>query len=138
MGHRLVVYARHMHLNAFGITSSDLKASLGFYTMLGVAFDSFETDTGHYEAELGGGIRLMLDSEAVMASFIENFQPPKGPGRVSLAVELGTPQEVDATYDRIVETGHFGVREPFDAFWGQRYATIADPDGNHVDLYAGL
>ena len=26
--------------------------------------------------------------------------------------------------------------EPFDAFWGQRYATVLDPDGNAVDLFA--
>ncbi|MFL6036949.1 MAG: glyoxalase, partial [Gaiellaceae bacterium] len=28
--------------------------------------------------------------------------------------------------------------EPFDAFWGQRYATVVDPDGNAVDLFAPL
>jgi uncharacterized glyoxalase superfamily protein PhnB len=33
--------------------------------------------------------------------------------------------------------GH-GRKEPWDAFWGQRYAVVADPDGNHVDLYAPL
>jgi hypothetical protein len=25
-----------------------------------------------------------------------------------------------------------------DAFWGQRYATVLDPDGNPVDLFAPL
>jgi uncharacterized glyoxalase superfamily protein PhnB len=25
-----------------------------------------------------------------------------------------------------------------DAFWGQRYATVLDPDGNSVDLFASL
>ena len=28
--------------------------------------------------------------------------------------------------------------EPMDAFWGQRYATVLDPDGNSVDLFAEL
>jgi uncharacterized glyoxalase superfamily protein PhnB len=28
--------------------------------------------------------------------------------------------------------------EPWDAFWGQRYATAKDPDGNHVDLFASI
>jgi uncharacterized glyoxalase superfamily protein PhnB len=27
---------------------------------------------------------------------------------------------------------------PWDAFWGQRYATVLDPDGNSVDLFAAL
>jgi uncharacterized glyoxalase superfamily protein PhnB len=30
------------------------------------------------------------------------------------------------------------LRSPFDAFWGQRYATVLDPDGNTVDLFAPL
>jgi len=28
--------------------------------------------------------------------------------------------------------------EPWDAFWGQRYAIVRDPDGNGVDLFAPL
>jgi hypothetical protein len=27
---------------------------------------------------------------------------------------------------------------PYDAPWGQRYATVLDPDGNIVDLFAPL
>jgi hypothetical protein len=33
--------------------------------------------------------------------------------------------------------GH-GRKEPWDAFLGQRYAVVADPDANHVDLFAPL
>ena len=39
---------------------------------------------------------------------------------------------------RAVEAGHTSRSDPFDAFWGQRYATVLDPDGNPVDLYAAL
>jgi hypothetical protein len=28
--------------------------------------------------------------------------------------------------------------KPWDAFWGQRYAVVHDPDGNGVDLLAPL
>jgi len=34
--------------------------------------------------------------------------------------------------------GFQGHVEPWDAFWGQRYATLRDPDGNGVDLFAAL
>jgi predicted enzyme related to lactoylglutathione lyase len=30
------------------------------------------------------------------------------------------------------------VHEPWDAPWGQRYATVADPDGYRVDLFCPL
>ena len=32
----------------------------------------------------------------------------------------------------------WGLQEPFDAPWGMRYATVTDPAGNGVDLYADL
>jgi uncharacterized glyoxalase superfamily protein PhnB len=73
-----------------------------------------------------------------MASFIEGFTKPKGNDRIALAVEVDRPMEVDATYLAIVDGGFTAVREPFYAFWGQRYAIVADPDGNHVDIYAAL
>jgi len=127
-----------MQLNAIGIVCSDIEASLVFYRSLGVPFDDHDPENGHYEAQLGGGIRLMLDSEAVMASFIDGFEAPSGNDRMSLAIECDTPGQVDEAFAKVVATGSPGVKEPFDAFWGQRYATVADPDGNHVDLYAAL
>ena len=39
---------------------------------------------------------------------------------------------------KVVGAGFTGKTEPFDAFWGQRYATVVDPDGNPVDLFAPL
>ena len=131
-------YDAAMQLNAFGIICSDIEASVSFYRSLGVSLDHDESESGHYEAQLGGGIRLMLDSEAVMESFIDDFRSPKGNDRVSLAVECDAPAQVDETYTSVVAAGAVGVKEPFDAFWGQRYATVLDPDGNHVDLYARL
>jgi uncharacterized glyoxalase superfamily protein PhnB len=127
-----------MRLNAFGIICSDIEASLGFYRLLGIRFDEFTADNGHYEAQLGGGVKLMLDSVAVMASFVDGFETPKGNDRISLAVECDSPPDVDEAYRSVIAAGAPGVREPFDAFWGQRYATVEDPDGNHVDLYASL
>ncbi len=125
-----------MELNAIGITCSDVAASVRFYQMVGVGFPDYDPETGHYEAELGGGVRLMLDSEAVMASFTEGFETPTGNDRVSFAVACDTPADVDRAHKELTAAGYPSVREPFDAFWGQRYATVADPDGNHVDLYA--
>jgi uncharacterized glyoxalase superfamily protein PhnB len=65
------------------------------------------------------------------------WSPPRD-GRISLAFQCDSPAEVDAMYKKITEAGHEGHVEPFDAFWGQRYAVVHDPDGNSVDLYAPL
>ncbi len=125
-----------MKLNAFGILCSDIEASLRFYRTLGVPFPEFDPGEGHYEAELGGGIRLMLDSHEVAKSFHEDFTAPSGNDVMSLAVQFETPDDVDAAYTSISGAGYVTHQDPFDAFWGQRYATVSDPDGNHVDLYA--
>jgi uncharacterized glyoxalase superfamily protein PhnB len=53
-------------------------------------------------------------------------------------LECASPAEVDEVYARIVAAGFTSEMEPFDAFWGQRYATLRDPDGNGVDLFAAL
>jgi uncharacterized glyoxalase superfamily protein PhnB len=45
---------------------------------------------------------------------------------------------VDGLHDELVAAGQTSLRTPFDAFWGQRYATVLDPDGNAVDLFAPL
>ena len=78
----------------------------------------------------------MLDTEQVIQSFDPNWSPG-GPGRMSLAVAFDTPMEVDEAFAALAAQG-FGHAEPWDAFWGQRYATVTDPDGTRVDLYAPL
>ncbi|HEY1521808.1 MAG TPA: VOC family protein [Solirubrobacteraceae bacterium] len=47
-------------------------------------------------------------------------------------------EEVDRLYREIVDAGAQTYKEPWDAFWGQRYAQVKDPDGNVVDLFAPL
>jgi uncharacterized glyoxalase superfamily protein PhnB len=37
-----------------------------------------------------------------------------------------------------VEAGFHGEKEPWDAFWGHRYAQLQDPDGVGIDLFAAL
>jgi len=44
----------------------------------------------------------------------------------------------DDVYAQAVEAGFHGDKEPWDAFWGQRYAQVRDPDGVTVALYAAL
>lgn len=124
--------------DALGIVASDMAASVDFYRRLGLDFPDGAEAEGHTEAVLPGGTRLMLDTEETMASFDPEFQPPTSAGRISLAFLCENPDEVDGLHTALVAAGYTGLREPFDAFWGQRYATVLDPDGNSVDLFAAL
>jgi uncharacterized glyoxalase superfamily protein PhnB len=123
-------------LNAMGIVVADMERSIDFYRLLGL--DLPETPgEGHVETKLANGARLMFDTEEIIKSFRPEWTPQAG-NQLSLAFECGSPAEVDKTYARMVEAGFHGEKDPWDAFWGQRYAQLADPDGVPVDLYAAL
>jgi catechol 2,3-dioxygenase-like lactoylglutathione lyase family enzyme len=121
-------------LNAIGIVASDLARSIRFYRLLGL--DVPETpDEGHIDTFLPNGVRFMLDTEETVRSFAPDWSRETG-NQLALAFECASPAEVDEIYARVTGAGFQGEREPFDAFWGQRYASVLDPDGVPVDLYA--
>jgi uncharacterized glyoxalase superfamily protein PhnB len=123
-------------LNAIGIHTSDMAESIRFYRLVGL--DVPETpDESHVDAFLPNGVRFMLDTDEVMRSFRPDWQRVTG-NQASLALECGSPAEVDEVYARVVAAGFTGEKEPWDAFWGQRYAELVDPDGVPVSLYATL
>jgi uncharacterized glyoxalase superfamily protein PhnB len=123
-------------LNAIGIVVSEMAASIRFYRLLGL--DVPETpDEDHVDAFLPNGVRFMLDSEEVMRSFRADWSRQTG-NQLALALECGSPAEVDEVYARVTAEGFRGEKEPWDAFWGQRYALLVDPDGVEVALYAAL
>jgi catechol 2,3-dioxygenase-like lactoylglutathione lyase family enzyme len=123
-------------LNAVGVVSSDMARSLAFYRALGLDVPG-TPDEGHVDLALPGGVRLMLDTEEVIRSFRPDWVRETG-NQLALALECESAAEVDEVYARVVAAGFAGEKEPWDAFWGQRYAQLRDPDGVPVDLYAAL
>jgi uncharacterized glyoxalase superfamily protein PhnB len=121
-------------LAAIGIFSADLNRTRAFYALLGV--EIAEGDD-HVEATLPSGLRLMFDTEDVMRSFRPEWTRTVGT-TISLAFDCGSPAAVDELYARIVAAGFEGEKEPWDAFWGQRYALLADPGGTEINLFAAL
>jgi uncharacterized glyoxalase superfamily protein PhnB len=121
---------------AIGTVVADLGRAIAFYSVLGLEFPG--DAEGHVEAPLPGGLRFMLDTEETIRSFDADWQPPSGGHRVALAFRCDSPAEVDETYQRLLGGGGSAHKEPWDAFWGMRYAQVKDPDGNIVDLFADL
>jgi catechol 2,3-dioxygenase-like lactoylglutathione lyase family enzyme len=123
-------------LNAIGIVASNMGRSISFYRLLGVAVPE-TPDEGHVDTFLPNGVRFMLDTDDVIRSFRPDWTRETG-NQLALAFECSSPSEVDEVYRRVVDAGFHGEKEPWDAFWGQRYAQLQDPDGVGVDLYAAL
>jgi uncharacterized glyoxalase superfamily protein PhnB len=124
-------------LAAIGITSRDFAASVRFYRVLGVEVSDPEEGAEHHETTLPNGLRLMWDTVELMQQLYPDREEPRG-HRIGLAFECESPADVDGTYRRLVDEGFEGKKEPYDAFWGQRYADAVDPDGNVVHLFAAL
>jgi catechol 2,3-dioxygenase-like lactoylglutathione lyase family enzyme len=120
---------------ALGIVVSDLARSIAFYRRLGLEFP--EDAEGHVEAPLPGGLRFMLDSEDVIRSFEPDWKRPAG-NSIGLAFACDSAADVDRVHAELVDAGYGSHKEPWDAFWGQRYAQVRDPDGHVVDLFAQL
>lgn len=126
-----------MKLDAVGVSSSNLAKTVAFYTLLGFAFPKLNGDEQHLEAvESPGSARLMIDSREIIKEIIG--EDPKPGNHSSFAIQYDSPTEVNEVVHKIESAGFTVVKEPWDAFWGQRYAIVEDPDGYKVDLYAKL
>ena len=123
--------------DALGLVVEDMGAPWPSIAALGLEIPPEADAEGHAEATLPGGLRLMFDTIEVVRSF-SAWEPPTGGHRVALAFLCASPAEVEPSTPSWWSAGHRSHLAPFDAFWGQRYATLLDPDGNPVDLFAPL
>jgi uncharacterized glyoxalase superfamily protein PhnB len=81
----------------------------------------------------GEGTDLGFDLDS--ASFAKEWNAgwPGGPG-VVLGFHVETRQAVDDLVAELAAAGASVQQEPWDAFWGARYAVVSDPDGNAVGI----
>lgn len=124
-------------LDLIGIVVRDMAASLKFYRLLGMEIPAEMDNEGHVEVTLPGGLRLAWDSLDVILSFNDAWETPVG-HRMGIAFLCDSPAEVDELYEQVTAAGYESHKPPWDAFWGQRYAQVKDPDDNIIDLFAPL
>ena len=120
-----------------GIVVKDIPRAITFYRLVGLAFPDAAEGEDYVEVKTPNGYRISLNAESMVKEHSPDWKRPVGQ-RLELAFLCGSPKEVDEAYDKIVAAGHEGVKAPWDAFWGQRYAIVADPDGTHISLFAPL
>src|SRR5215216_5925178 len=126
-----------LRLDLVGIVVRDMRTSLEFYRRLGLDIPEGAEDEQHAEATTSSGLRVAWDAAELIRQIDPEWTDPSGGHRVALAFLCPDPAGVDAKYEELAALG-FGHKDPWDAFWGQRYASVKDPDGNQVDLFAPL
>ena len=126
-----------LSFDVVGIAVADMSRSLEFYRALGLDLPPGADTSPHVEVVLPSGVRIAWDTPEVMSAFDPDWSLPTGEGHsLSLAFGCSDAAEVDATYAAMTSAGFVGHLSPWDADWGQRYASLRDPDGNAVDLFA--
>ena len=125
-----------MGFDAVGIVAKDIQRSIDFYALLDVELK----ETGgkdHFEGITSSGVRIMLDSVDLVKKINPSWVEPIGSGIVLCFLKKSS-NEVDECFSRIVDAGFKSIKSPWDAFWGQRYSSVLDPDGNQIDIFSPL
>ncbi|HXC56893.1 MAG TPA: VOC family protein [Rhizomicrobium sp.] len=121
------------HLDQLDLVAKDVAATVAFYRLLGVKLPK-TTDAHHVTIQFAGGMELAFDSQTLARAYNKGYRGKKGGGNVVIGFAVRTRRAVDQAYARLTGAGHAGLQRPMDAFWGARYAIVADPDGNHVGI----
>ena len=117
----------------------DMAASLDFYARLGVAVPGGqEAAEAHVQLKMPGGFSLELDTAESVRLWHAAWRADPAGTRVVLGFALPTREAVDDRYAELTAAGYAGRQPPFDAFWGGRWAIVADPDGNDVGLMSPI
>ena len=124
-------------LDAVAITTTNMAKTVAFYEILGFEFPDWSAEDRHVEpVTKPGEVRLMIDTAELMEQL--TGARPVPPNHSSFALVCESVEEVNALAEALRSAGHRITTEPWDAFWGQRYATVKDPDGYTMDLFAAL
>lgn len=123
-------------LDMIGMVVRDVGKALDFYRAIGLDIPQGAEKEDHVEV-ITNGYRLAWDSEEMIKGMDPAWKAPTG-SRIGIAFLCENAADVDATYQRILAKGYRSHKAPWDAFWGQRYAQVLDPDDNVVDLFAPL
>jgi catechol 2,3-dioxygenase-like lactoylglutathione lyase family enzyme len=117
------------------IVVSDMDASVKFYRLLGVEIaDTLPEWMPHHRSM--SSIATQVDGDFDSSTFAAQWNEgwPTGRTGVIVGFAVSSREEVDVVYGKVIAAGHPGRQAPYDAFWGQRYAVVEDPDGVAIGI----
>lgn len=119
------------------IVARDPAASIAFYRLLGVDLEDHSGDGSgdivHVTARGQKPADVDIDSEPLADIYNAGFRSRESRGLV-IGFSVDSRDDVDRIHAAVVAAGHRSRQVPYDAFWGARYAVVADPDGNDVGI----
>jgi uncharacterized glyoxalase superfamily protein PhnB len=127
-------------LNQLNIVTKHFDATLSFYRRVGLNISDGVSHDGvrHAEVALANGLTLEFDNHALARTYNAAWRRSEGSSSALIGFALPTREAVDQLYSELVAAGYEARQAPYDAFWGARYAVIADPAGNDVGLMSPI
>lgn len=110
---------------------TDLQRAQEFWALLG-----WQSTPRHPNAALltfANGMNLVLHEPEFARLWDPAYAGPSA-GSMVVDVNLSSRQAVDDAHARVVAAGHTSSVEPWDTFFGARYAIVCDPDGHRIGL----
>ena len=125
-------------LDGLNLVVRDMPAMVEFYRLLGIDFEDAlpPWDRHHRRGSPGGDVDFDLDSSEFASMWAEGW--PTGQSGVVIGFRVASREAVDELHGALTEKGHGSQQEPYDAFWGARYAIVSDPDGNAVGIMSPI
>ncbi len=126
--------------NQLNLVVSDMEATVVFYRRLGLTIPDLDGEwpNSHRWASLPGGFDLHFDTVEFARQWNQGWTARPGGGMGVLGFAVESREAVDALYADMTGAGYAGQQPPYDAFWGDRYAVLSDPDGNAVGIMSPM
>ena len=118
------------------LTVADVKASVDFYRLIGLSLPELSEFDEHVEIDLGRGRHLALSNERIARRYDPAWRAPSGQTASALQFQVDSREAVDHLYKKVIAAGYHAHLAPVDAFWGNLYAEVDDPDGNIVGFHS--
>jgi catechol 2,3-dioxygenase-like lactoylglutathione lyase family enzyme len=125
-------------LHMLNVVVADMAATVEFYRRLGVVTPGADVSGPHVQLRMPGGFSLELDTAESAELWHAGWRADPSSVGVVIGFALPSREAVDARYAELTSAGYVARQPPFDAFWGARYAIVADPDGNDVGLMSPI
>jgi len=119
--------------NQLDLVCRDLAKTVAFYRLLGVKIPK-SAGPPHVRIDFPNGLELAFDTEKLARAYNKGYRRSTGGSNIVIGFSVKTRRAVDALHAKMTKAGYKSLQPPWDAFWGSRYAIVADPDGNPIGM----
>jgi catechol 2,3-dioxygenase-like lactoylglutathione lyase family enzyme len=123
-------------LSQLNLIVQDMAASVAFYRRLGLPVEA-EAGAHHVAVTMPNGLLIEWDTTGFVPTWDSGWPGSTG-GSTVLGFSAPARDAVDEIYADLTRAGYRGRQQPYDAFWGARYAIVDDPDGNGIGLMSPI